>query len=302
MLALAYPWILAFLFLTTIICFVKNRKIFSVFLFLLCILLNWWAQCLPVHFSHLFKTSEDGSLTVMCYNVAGSSENIKRRIPGIIDIVVRHNPDILFVAELPNEEEGLNSELCKIYPYTSFETGYWNCFYSKYPLGEQVRLMNGNNGVGVYKCKIDLDSICCVLYGCHFASNNYTQEQKYLTPDSISNHYDLIKYFGDIQLAYGLRNMEAELLVEDYINERCPAIIMGDFNDVGGSSVIRSLEEIGFIEAWWHGGFGYGATIHSPLPYRIDHIMFSNELDLNLIRVIDSNGLSDHNALYAVFN
>ena len=73
---------------------------------------------------------------------------------------------------------------------------------------------------------------------------------------------------------------------------------MGDFNDVGGSKALRTLENAGLRDAWWEGGLGYGATIHKPLPYRIDHFMYSSELNIRNIKVISSNGLSDHDALY----
>ena len=76
---------------------------------------------------------------------------------------------------------------------------------------------------------------------------------------------------------------------------------MGDLNDVGGSPTVKVLEDAGLSDAWWKGGFGYGATIHRPLPYRIDHIMYSDRVKLLHIEVVDSEGLSDHNALYAEF-
>ena len=55
-------------------------------------------------------------------------------------------------------------------------------------------------------------------------------------------------------------------------------------------------------DAWWHGGFGYGATIHKPLPYRIDHILYSTDITLNGIKIMEKNGLSDHDGLIADFS
>lgn len=76
---------------------------------------------------------------------------------------------------------------------------------------------------------------------------------------------------------------------------------MGDLNDVCGSKAVRNLEDAGLKDAWKNGGFGYGATIHKPFPYRIDHIMYSDKLRLLNIRVIDSEDQSDHDALYTEF-
>lgn len=41
--------------------------------------------------------------------------------------------------------------------------------------------------------------------------------------------------------------------------------------------------------------------IHKPLPYRIDHIMFSEQFKLQKIEIVSSEGLSDYDALYAEF-
>ena len=73
-------------------------------------------------------------------------------------------------------------------------------------------------------------------------------------------------------------------------------------NDVGGSAAIRVLETSGLKDAWSEGVFGYGATIHYPLPYRIDHILHNEGLVLKGVKVIDTSDISDHNALVAVFD
>ena len=78
-------------------------------------------------------------------------------------------------------------------------------------------------------------------------------------------------------------------------------IIMGDFNDVSSSPALRTFQAAGFQAAWWKGGMGFGATIHYPLPYRIDHIMYNDRLRLKSIQKIDAKGLIDHDALVAEF-
>lgn len=55
---------------------------------------------------------------------------------------------------------------------------------------------------------------------------------------------------------------------------------MGDLNDISGSTPLRTLEYSGLKDAWWEGVVGYGATIHNPFPYRIDHIMFTPGLNI----------------------
>ena len=94
----------------------------------------------------------------------------------------------------------------------------------------------------------------------------------------------------------------AEVLTCDVSQTKKPIIVLGDMNDVGGSKTIRLIKSSGLKDAWWEGGFGYGATIHKPLPYRIDHIFYSNELKLNRVKVVSSEGLSDHDAVFAEFS
>ena len=79
---------------------------------------------------------------------------------------------------------------------------------------------------------------------------------------------------------------------------RC-SFILGDMNDICGSRPLRVFKRAGFIDAWAEAGFGYGATIHKPLPYRIDHIFVQKGMRVTEIKKISANGLSDHDALVA---
>lgn len=208
---------------------------------------------------------------------------------------------LFFFSEIwTNNKQILDTLLIGYYPYSTYSD--LHCFYSKYPLLDWEKLDNEEiRDLGVYKCKTVVGKDTLVLYGCHFASNNYTADMKYMTPDSIHDHIGLKQYISDIQYAYSMREKETEIVFEDMSKTVYPIIVMGDMNDVGGSASIRILEDAGLKDAWWEGGFGYGATIHRPLPYRIDHVMYSVELKLKEIKVIDSEGLSDHDALFARF-
>ena len=86
------------------------------------------------------------------------------------------------------------------------------------------------------------------------------------------------------------------------MNEQRPLIVMGDMNDVSGSTPINRIKKAGLKDAWWEGGCGYGATFHGKgLRLRIDHILYDYKgLELVGVKVI-GNDLSDHNALIARF-
>ena len=108
-----------------------------------------------------------------------------------------------------------------------------------------------------------------------------------------------MRYLDNYKAASEIRREQAELIVRDLTDDPC--IVMGDMNDVCGSPCMRVFEKAGLKDAWWESGFGYGATIHEPLPYRIDHLMYGNGLKLKGIEKVCSKGLSDHDALVAEF-
>ena len=155
--------------------------------------------------------------------------------------------------------------------------------------------------VGVFACSTVIQGDTIDLYGCHFASNNYNEQLERLSTEDIKGQEGLFSYLKNIKASGRRRGVEAETIAYEISKSSHNAIVLGDMNDVCGSYAISVLKTAGLKDAWWEGGFGYGATIHKPLPYRIDHIMHTNGLELQSIRVIDSNGVSDHNALYAEY-
>ena len=298
---LVCPWLLLILFFISIILLIKKRWILTIFPLLLCIFINWQCQCFPFRIWSQEGYSGSISFKVMSFNINGSYESVVARAPKIVDLVRKYEPDVVFFAEYPeNYIDVLDTLLKKKYFYTTYSEGRTHCFYSKFRLGEQTTLHEIND-IGVYKSSVYIGGDSLLLYGCHFASNNYTANRQYVTPDSIKSKEDVKVYYRNIELAYIQRSNEARALVEDMKSIQRPVVALGDFNDVGGSKTIQTLEDAGLKDAWWEGGFGYGATIHKPLPYRIDHIMYSEHLTLKRIKVINSEGLSDHDALYAEF-
>jgi len=62
------------------------------------------------------------------------------------------------------------------------------------------------------------------------------------------------------------------------------------------------LKDAGLKNAWWEGGFGYGATFKQGwMRLRIDHIYYNDKLELKNIKVVETE-LSDHNMLVADFS
>ncbi len=301
MLVLLIPWLLiAMLFISVIFVLLKKWLVALILLFV-CLGVNWYYECIPFRLWSISEKSEKKSLKLMTFNIDGANKDIIERAEEIIEIINDKDPDVIFLAEFYEDDLNvLDTLLSKTFSYSTCVGGYFHYFYSKYPLGVMTKLKSSGNGSGVFKCKVAMFNDSITLYGCHLASNNYTAYKEYFTPDSIKSHEDLKTYIKDIGDAYLLRDYEAKTLVDD-MSKDSPILLMGDFNDVGGSKTFRTLERSGFRDAWWKGGLGYGATIHKPLPYRIDHIMYSEQFKLQKIEIVSSEGLSDHDALYAEF-
>ena len=188
-----------------------------------------------------------------------------------------------------------------IYPY---DTRYMstNMIYSKYHLCNKVYLSCLNGGSSyIVECTVSMKGDSVKLYGCHLSSNNYSSSMEYITPSDVNSYNDMKYYLSNIDKASRLRELEANTIVGSF-SEHDNVIVMGDMNDVCGSPSLRKFTSEGLNDAWSEGGIGYGATIHSPLPYRIDHILYNDGLKLKGVKIIDTSGISDHSALVAVFD
>lgn len=302
MLALFVPWLLFVLLLFSIILIYKRKWIWVLFLLVSVILVNRYFHCLPVNLYSLPLSNDKEKLKVMTFNIKGIESRDKAR--RVFNIVRKYKPDITFIPEFKGEcSFYLDSLLKTLFQYTTFpNSSCENYFYSKYLFKNYRRLTNGNDYIpGVYACDVVTAVDTVRVFGCHLASNNYNFERQYITPDSIQSFSDVNVYVNDIRQANKMRAEEVMTIVYDIEARRAPFLIMGDMNDVIGSNALNKLESAGFSDAWWEDGFGYGATISNPLPYRIDHIMYNDYFKLNSIDLIDTRGLSDHRALYAEF-
>ena len=142
------------------------------------------------------------------------------------------------------------------------------------------------------------------LANCHFESNNI-DERIILDGDSLKWYQMLPIFNSEIVRAISVRKAEAELL-NDWVkqNDDVPVIVCGDLNDFGGSPTLRTLQNHSKLkDAWWNGGLGYGATYHGHkfMYFRLDHILYNSELQLQKVKVAEQN-FSDHDALVAEFS
>ena len=236
----------------------------------------------------------------MAWNIDGS-EYDSLKVARIADVIHKYKPDVIFLSEdFDKTGACLDSLLKKNYPYSSNMVCSGHQFYSNYML-DSIRVVDveGYDSPLRIHVSVKVKGQIIDIYGCHLASNNYSASHVDFHLDQVNDHHDAKQYLKNIRDASRLRKLEAQAIIKDMTDRAI--IIMGDFNDVGGSPALRAFKAAGFQDAWWKGGLGYGATIHYLLPYRIDHIMYNDKLTLNNIKKIDAKGLSDHDALVAEF-
>lgn len=302
MVALFYPYFIIILLIVSAITIYKRRYLLGVVLIALCLALNYYAKVFAVGIS---DSSNNVGLNVLTFNINGSEFTADEDIEDLFNLIVNQEADILFLAEdFEPVGKKLNSLLTNLYPYSTYnKQAVWkgHYFYSKYPLGEVEHInINSTKFSYCFQCNMVYGQDSINLYGCHMASNNYKITEPSIRPENIDGVSSLTQYFENINLASKQRREEAmNIILHSSFNAK--SIVMGDFNDVSGSEPLKLLEDAGFKDAWWEKGYGYGATISHPLPYRIDHIMYREGLKLKSIRKIDAPGLSDHDALMATF-
>lgn len=304
MIALSYPFIILILLIVSALILYKRRYLIGVIVIAASLLLNYYTKVFVVIFPETNDNLRDG-FKVMTFNINGSEIDDDGDIETLFNLIVRQDADILFLAEdFEPVREKLNARLMNFYAYSTYgQKTDWggHYFYSKYPLGMVDHIdIESNRFSYCFHCNMAYGKDSISIFGCHFASNNYKLQKPSVRPENINGISSLGEYLKNIGLATEQRCEEVSGITgHPAFNGR--TVVMGDFNDVSGSKPLRMLEHAGLKDAWWDKGFGYGATIHHPLPYRIDHIMYREGLKLKSIRKIDAHGLSDHDALIATF-
>jgi len=144
------------------------------------------------------------------------------------------------------------------------------------------------------------------LFSGHLRSSAYSTARRSMSKDS---HWweGIPLYYRNYKVGKRIREYQARN-VRKFIDkaraEGKTVIVAGDLNDWCGSTTLNTLMgegENALKDAWWEGGNGFGFTYQGwHLRLRLDHILYSDGLKLNDVKVIDSN-LSDHRPLKASF-
>lgn len=300
MLALFIPWILLILIVCFLICVIKRWVKIGFCISILLIATNWYWHIFAFDFRFPGESNNSRHLKVISWNISCSNSVSTERMEEILSVIKEQNPDVVFLTEYSRYYNArIDSVLCNLYPYKGWlpnETIQGE-FYSHIPIDSCVKIGEKEDG-SLLRCDLNIEDRSLGVYCLHMHSNNMVDGDLFY-PDSIRGRYGVKRYLRNYEAAAEERKVQAKLIIDDFSG--MPTIVMGDMNDVDGSPCMKVFADAGLRDAWWEGGFGYGATFHDPLPYRIDHILYSKGLILRSIKKVDANGLSDHDALVAEF-
>ncbi len=303
MMAFTFPWLLVLLLLIAVLlAYKKHWNLCLGCLILLCVG-NYMGEVFAVNLCPFTNRADVkfSKLKILAWNIDGGGSDSTKNCK-LFHIIDSLNPDIIFLSENYGQINGLlDNKLADINLKRADcpgDNGHW--FYSKIPV-KDVKVMTSESDdlAFIVRCKVYFEGLEVSLYGVHLSSNNINRARKYMPIDSISSGLGIFDYLKNIDYVSRLRIKEAEYICNEIKKVQQPVLVIGDMNDVNSSGCIYTLKNAGLEDAWWSAGFGYGATINKPIPYRIDHIMYSQNFYIHNIKVIDNNGLSDHNALYA---
>lgn len=322
MVYLFHPYLLLFLGLVCLVLLACRKWVAAGVFGVAFVVLNCLTQSFGFRPFHFRSRKARGTISVLAYNIHGSGEDYDAQ--ALCRVIGQIRPDMLFLSEYSASDKVLLEFVDSLYGGNADVCGeqlvasrFEMTELGTVPFSHFTRLtLPGGDGAGDGAGDGSGDGVGdgvgggglpLVVVTCHLPSNNY-QDRLYFTPDSIQDMGGLRRYLRNIDRV-AVDRLEAARTIGDSIPKSVPCIVMGDMNDVSGSPALDAFAAAGLEDAWWRGGLGFGPTIFNPVPFRIDHIMYSPS-DLRLVRVrriksrglgLHGNRLSDHDGLVAFF-
>lgn len=291
-------------------------------------------------FAYNYKHCEgSGGFSIMTYNIAAydSASFTPERQQKLMELIKLEKPDIVCFQEMSFENlEKIKHQLDSIYGTCDVLEGdnqMWRLrFYSHFPLRNFSRHKCCNDfdtsgltdkeksDVALFEKQMNVMSAefevepgkWVRLYSGHLRSSAYSTARRSMDKDA--SWFDGISlYKRNYEVGKRIRDYEAKNVrgfVDDARKEGKSVIVAGDLNDWCGSDCLETLCEGSkdssgskdkLKDSWWEGGNGFGWTYFGwHLRLRLDHILYSDELELVDVKVIDSD-LSDHKPLVVKF-
>lgn len=308
-LALSYPVLLLIniLFVLYWAIRVKAKIVFSV----LCIVIGY------LHFNRFYQlgssetlVTNDPKLKVMSYNVRMFNayqwipeEGIPEKIRLNIE---KERPDVLLMQEyyLGDITPQLNFKYSFVKP-TNISSNYGLTLHSNFPIIETgtLELMDLGSDKPSYNnqfiyADIDWNGDIIRFINIHLASVGLeaSDYQRLQNPnegsqEEIKNGFT--KIFKQLDKAFVKRSKQVVALKRAINSSPHPVVVCGDFNDTPQSYTYHQVDLL-LDDAFMEQGEGFGKTYaRGPIPFRIDHIFYSDSLKAYSYKVGEEK-LSDH--------
>ena len=277
-------------------------KVFGLFIILTDVILLIWANNKYCLFAFNFDDKSGvHQFRVLTWNIHSTNIENQGEQESIARLIIAQDADIIQLNEFTLDSCLLiDSLLSEHNPYkvdVNAKVKAGDVFYSKVQFVESGKIDKVIPN-GIYsKMYIGKDSL--YVLGCHLPGNNHEGQIEIDDADSLRR----VKLFwGRYRHAQEKRKESVRFFIKKIRESSGPIVMMGDMNDFNASAPMDSLKDAGMKNAWWEGGFGYGATYHEGwLRLRIDHIYYNEKLKLKDVKVVNTD-LSDHNILIADFS
>lgn len=292
------------------------------------------------YFNYLYKlyaingsndnTSSNGSFSIMTFNIASThasdfTPDVQEKL---LMLIKEEKPDVVCFQELSFENlDKIRPRLDLIYGPCFIRNGddqSWRLrFYSHFPLrnfrkyhnegdvemddlsdSEKVEIYQSQKQMGVMSAELEIEPNNWVtIFSGHLRSSAYSTARRSMDKDA-SWFEGLPLYWRNYKIGKRIRDYEVQNVrrfVDEARAEGKLVIVAGDLNDWCGSDCLNTLMGDDLKDAWWEGGKGFGWTYFGwHLRLRLDHILYSDELELVDVKVIDTD-ISDHKPLMARF-
>ena len=314
MIILFVPILLLLLLIATFILLLCKRWKLAIGSMVCCIGLDWWTETIPLNLFHA-DNSDDRDLRVAAYNIdcLGWGEKHEGWEHDLIEFIAETNADILFLSEFQYHDFGGYTHLLDTITKTKFfksvvdvKYGRKDVIYSKYPVKDFHRIDINSKFCEsdsiykeitvdyyqkllpmIYQMRVNAKGKDVQLVCCHLASNEFNVAKKMMKEKGLG------AFWNNLNKGYVYREVEVNSIVEA-LDPSLPTILMGDLNDINGSTTMSILQKAGLQDAWWQAGSGYGHTYYKQgLYFRLDHVLTSKDIEVLNVSVPTFNA-SDH--------
>ena len=330
---LVAPFLFVALIFISLVLLLKKFYKTGVILFILSNIFNVYTESVPFNLNF---DDEKGDLKVLSYNIFSSSDyfkSVEKNPKEMTEFLLTQDADVIILHEYFIYSCGaLKDSLLKVYPYYEQQEEF-DCsiaIFSKYEMTpledlyldlennewvvnkmnqaeayDHLRSMNPHRAVSSTTLKIGNDSVR--LIAAHLASNHFDKSREEMSGTDLRKREKTKNFLKCLKAGRIEREVEIQSImkeVKDLNAKGQKVIIAGDMNDVSGSSTLKNMQRDGILKnAWWEKGFGMGLTFHSHkvMHFRIDHMLYTDNIKLKNISVLSQN-FSDHNALVSNFD